>query len=141
MCRYCGGGGALLLTGHVCQMMHFSFSLLIFSLPLALPLLILSLPYSPSLSPPIWQVQGLWMQQRSSSHDSNGLLGNLAGQGWTAGMAQILFPSLPLFIHLKASPFPLQLCPSLSSSPSSLTLATGHRSVLAIAPEISKSKD
>lgn len=69
------------------------------------------------IPPPIWQVQGPWMQQHSSSHDSNSLLGCLAGQSWTAGMVKILFPSLCLFTHLKSlSPSSLTVPISLSFS-------------------------
>lgn len=82
------------------------YCLFSFSLSLFLCWSFCFFPLPPSTTP-IWQVQGLWMQQRSSSHDSNGLLGSLAGQSWTAGMAKILSLSLPLFIHLKPSPLAL----------------------------------
>lgn len=75
---------------------------------------------------PIWQVQGLWMQQRSSSHDSNGLLGSLADQGWTAGMAKNSLPLSPS-IHPSKSLSPSSLTVSISLSPAPSPAHSGDK--------------
>lgn len=76
-------------------------------------------PLCPSSPIHIWEVQGLWRQPQSSSHDSSGLLGSREGQGWTAGMPKKNKKISPtLFFHLKASLLPslTELCQSFSLS-------------------------
>lgn len=85
-------------------------------------------PPSPASTIRIWSMQSLPRKQRSSGHDSNGLLVSLASQGRTAGLVKSLFN----YVNL-----------AFSLSLPSLTLATNHRSACSwhFHPQMSVRKD